>query len=50
MLFRQNPNTSIMVLADMMVLFGSSVSYSSPFLMISVADDTGTAVTKAVSS
>ena len=37
-------------LVDTMVLFGSSVSHSSLFLMISIADDTGAAVNKAVTS
>ena len=49
MLFRQSPNNSIVLLADMMVLFESSVSCSGVFLT-SIADDTGTAVNKAVTS
>ena len=42
--------SSVMLLADMMVLFGSSVSCSSLFLIISIADATGTAVKSAVTS
>ena len=34
----------MMLLADIMVLYGRSVSCSSLFLMIANADDTGTAV------
>ena len=40
----------MMLLAGMMVLLVRSVSYSSLFLMISSADDSGTAVNKAVTS
>ena len=40
----------MMLLADMTVLSGRSVSYSSLFLMIYNADDTRTAVNKAMTS
>ena len=49
-LFRQNPVSSVMLLTDMMVLFGSSVTCSNLFLIISNADAAETAVKKAVTS
>ena len=50
MLLKQNPNSSMILLAVMMDLFRRSVSCSSLFLMVFNADDTGTAVNKAVTS
>ena len=50
MLFRHNPSTSMMLLADKMVLFGSSVSCSNLSLITSSADATGIDVKSAVTS
>ena len=50
MLSRQNPNSPMMLLADKMVLFGSSVSCSHPALMISNANANGIDVKSAVIS
>ena len=49
-LFRQNPSCSVLLLADKMVPFGSSVSSFSLFLMISNADATGIDVNSTVTS
>ena len=50
MLFRQNPSSSVMLLADKVVLFGSSVSYSNLTLITSNADATGIDVKSVVTS
>ena len=46
MLHKQNSSSSSVLLADMLVLAGSSVSCSSLFLIISIADVTGINVKK----
>ena len=48
MLSKQNPNSSVMLLAVKMDLFGRSVSRSSLFLIISKADGTGSDVNNVV--